>query len=277
MLVDIECAKNITLELDADSLVYRIAGMVDMLGGGKNIAIKLIHSSIENMFEDTECNKCNIYLGTSTNYRIDIAKSFVYKGNRKGAVRPQFYDAIRAYLVSEFSAILVHNEEAEDRVGIEAHYYDDYSKYIVGAIDKDMDMIAGHRYNYSRRKMYFIDKYEALRSFYTQLVSGDKSVDNIPGLYHLLLKDGLEEQAHKFKYSRYKSKLIAVLKEMNTEEEMWNHVKSIYTEHGELDRHGLTRIIEIGRLLWIRRYADELWVPYEDRDFDYIDLDTRGT
>lgn len=274
-MLNIKFAKNTTVELDADSLVYRIGSAVDLMEKGKESACRLLDDCISNIYEDTECARCNIYLGTSSNFRNDIATLMGYKANRTGKNRPFFYDAIRYRMVNEYGAKLVYNQEAEDTVGIEAYTYDNFDNFIVGAIDKDMDMIAGYRYNYAKRTINFIDKYQALRSFYTQLVTGDKSVDNIPGLYHQLLLDGEDELAHKFRYSRYKKKLIAELEPKTWEKDMWESVFNIYKQYGQVKKHGLNNLIEVGRLLWIRRFPGELWVPPIQRDFDYINNDKR--
>lgn len=275
MLIDIEIPKDLTVELDADSMVYRVGGAVDMQGEGKHFACRLLDNCMTNIYEDTGCSKVKVYLGTSTNFRIQIAKLYKYKANRDGKERPMYYDAIRARLISEYQGVLVAEQEAEDTVGIEAYKYDNFENFIVGAIDKDMLMIAGQHYNYSKRTSYTITKVEALRNFYKQLVTGDKAVDNIPGLYHCLLLDEDKSVANKFKGSRYKGKLIKALAEMEDEMSMWEHVYGIYEEWGQIEKHELTRILEIGRLLWIRRYEGELWVPPIARDFDYITNDKR--
>ena len=262
------------VELDADSIVYRIGGTVDMLEEGKKFCERLIDTTIQNIYEDTMADEVKVYLGTNTNFRIQAATMYGYKANRSDKERPQFYDAIRAYLVHFYGAVLVKDQEAEDEVGIQAYKYKDFNEFIIGAIDKDMRMIVGYHYNYIKRKIEFIDKYQAIRNFYVQMVTGDMT-DNIPGLYHHLLIDNEEEKAKKFKYSRYKSKLIKALAEMDEEVSMYKHVLSIYEEQGQLDKHGLSRILEISALLWIRRSENQVWVPPTERDFNYIDNDTR--
>lgn len=274
MLIDIKETKNIIVELDADSLVYRIGGAVDMLGEGKHFAERTIEQAVDSIYEETGARQVNIYLGTSSNYRNDIAKILKYKGNRDRNQRPQFYTAIRAYLVTKCGARLVKDQEAEDAVGIAAYTYKDFDRFIVGAIDKDLDMIAGWHYNYATKQMKFIDKYQALRAFYVQLVTGDMT-DNIPAIFQILKISGRVEEANAFKGSRYKKKLIEALGEMNTELEMWDHVENLYKEHLNLTIDVSSAILEIARLLWIRRYLGELWVPPTQRDWNYIDNDTR--
>ncbi len=49
------------------------------------------------------------------------------------------------------------------------------------SIDKDLDMIRGWHYNFIKDKKYFIDDQQAIKHFYTQILTGDR-VDNIIGL-----------------------------------------------------------------------------------------------
>ena len=266
--------EKLVVELDADSLVYRVAAAADSAQEGLRFCERLVNNRLQAIYTDTKCTECNIYLGTETNFRIQVATLYGYKANRKDRERPKYYEDVRAYMVQECEAILVEGQEAEDAVGIAAYQYDDFDDFIVGAIDKDMRMIAGHHYNYVTQKMDFLDKNQALRNFYVQLVTGDMG-DNIPGLYHHLLIDGDEERAKKLKYSKYKSKLIKDLSVLVDENSMWEHVLGIYKDWGQLDKHGIGRILEIGQLLWIRRYEQEIWVPPTLRDYSYILNDKR--
>lgn len=260
--------------VDADSIVYYVGYAADALDEDARFACELLDKSIGEIAENLQCTAMELYLGTTTNYRKEIATLKKYKGERKESNRPVFYDALRYRLVKDHGAILCEGEEAEDTVGIRAYTFDNYNNFVVCNVDKDVDMISGHHYNYRTKKKYFVDSYQALRNFYLQLVTGDMT-DNIPGLYHQLLIDGDEELAKQFRYSRYKSKLIKELAELNTEEDMWEAVLFIYDDYGQYHTHGLTRILEIGRLLWIRRNEDELWVPPTQREFDYITNDKR--
>ena len=270
MIIPIGMKGNRIMELDADSLIYRAAFSAQQSVDTESFALYLINRILGEIYEDTTCLKCNIYLGSKTNFRNEIATLYPYKGNRSNRERPSYFDLIRNYLIDDCGAIVVEQQEAEDAVGIEAIKHDSYDDYWVGAIDKDVRMIPGHHYNYIKRTFEFIEPIQALRCFYGQLATGDKGVDNIPGAYHLLQLDGLEEEARLFKNSRYKSKVIKELEQCNTEIEMWNILYALYVSTGEIERHGETRMLEIARLLWIRRYEDELWVPPTQRKYDYI-------
>lgn len=260
--------------IDADSIVYHIGYACDMLDGDKRFALRLLDQSVSDIYENTGCATAELYLGTKTNYRNDIAKLKEYKSNRKNVERPKYYDAIRHRMVEDHGAMLCEDEEAEDVVGIRSFEFDDLNDFIICKIDKDLDMMPGSHYNYRTGKNTYFTKVEALRKFYCQLVTGD-STDAIPGLYHQLLIDKEDVKAKKFRYSRYKSKLLKALEDCNTEMEMYRAALKSYEDYGQIERHGIVRIIEVGRLLWIRRYVGELWLPPTERNFSYLTIDMR--
>lgn len=253
-----------TTEFDADSAVYRLGFMVDLMEGGEYLASQMLDGLISKIYDGTQCTKLNVYLGTETNYRLDVAKTFPYKGNRDRSERPQFYDAIRTRMVNLYNAELVEGREAEDAVGISGMKHEYYDDYVIAAVDKDMRMIPGYHFNYAKMTLDFIDPVQAARNFYMQLMTGDKSVDNIPGLYHLLEVDGETEKAKKLKGSRYRKKLEAKLKECTEAVDMYNAVIDYYKEYGEIERHGYDRVREVGQLLWIQRDINTIWEPGEE-------------
>lgn len=266
--------EDIVAIVDADSIVYQVGYVVASLDEDEKYAHDLLDASIASILDFSHASEIELYIGTSTNYRKELATIQVYKGNRKDSTRPEFYDSIRKRMVKKHRARACHGEEAEDAVGIRANQFYDFDNFVVCNVDKDVDMIPGRHYNYRTKKNYFVTPHQAMRNFYFQLVTGD-STDNIPGLYHLLIEDDELPLAHKFRYSRYKSKLIGDLSQLNTEVEMFDHVMDIYKEYGELDRHKGKRILEVARLLWIRRHILEMWEPPTCRGFNYIDMDRR--
>lgn len=263
-----------TAIVDADSIIYFIGHASDMLDGDKKFALKLLDHHISDIYDNTCCRNIELYLGTDTNYRDKIATMKKYKSNRDSSNRPIYYKALRHRMIKDYGAHLCEQQEAEDVVGIRSFEFNNFDDFIICRVDKDLAMIPGVHYNYRTKKVEIIDKYQALRNFYCQLVTGD-STDNIPGLYHHLLIDGEEELAHKFRYSRYKKKLIEELNNCIDEKSMYEVVFSVYDSYNQISKHGLNRIIETGQLLWIRRSVGELWVPPTERDFNYIDNDSR--
>ena len=178
------------------------------------------------------------YLGFLTgkgNYRYDIAKTQPYKGNRTQA-KPKHYELIREYLVKAWGCKVIEGEEADDAIGIKAYEFADKEDFVIMSIDKDLDMIEGWHYNFTKDNKYFVDSFTAIQNFYKQLLTGDK-VDNIPGL------KGIGP-----------AKAAKILKDCNTEAEMFKAVLEAYDNNIEY-------LTEMGKLLWIRRQSNQMWEP----------------
>ena len=61
-----------------------------------------------------------VYLTGKGNFRKDIAVTAPYKGNRKDKEKPVHLEAIRQYLIDDWSAIVTEGEEADDLIAIDA-------------------------------------------------------------------------------------------------------------------------------------------------------------
>jgi DNA polymerase-1 len=179
-----------------------------------------------------------VYLTGSGNFRNEIAKSHVYKGNRKSADKPIHLGYVRDYLIDKWGAIVSKGEEADDLIAIEATRCGPTT--IVASIDKDMLQIPCYHFNFGRGEWYEVDEFGGLKFFYGQILTGD-AADNIVGLHRVGQKTAEK-----------------ILKDCSTEEEMWNAVVDAY--EGAVDR-----VIENARLLWLRRQEGELWVPPDQR------------
>ena len=175
------------------------------------------------------------FLTGSNNYRKEIAVTAPYKGNRT-ADKPIHYDLIREYLIKAWGCIVVEDQEADDAIGIKAYEIRDIDEYIIMSIDKDLDMIRGWHYNFIKDKKYLIDDLQAIRHFYTQILTGDR-VDNIVGLRGIGPK-----------------KAAKILEDCITEADMYKAVLEAY-DNDE------TRVLENGQLLWIRRKENQIWSP----------------
>jgi 5'-3' exonuclease len=93
-------------------------------------------------------------------------------------------------------------------------------------------------YNFLKDEWHKTNEWDGLKFFYTQVLTGD-AVDNIIGLYRV---------------GPVKAKKM--LAECKTEEELYKACVDAYD--GDVDR-----VIENARLLWLRRYVDQLWEPPE--------------
>ncbi len=220
-------------------------------------ACHTVKNMINEMMADIDADAHQVYL-TSTdksNYRFDIAKTKVYKGNRKAA-KPVHYDAIRDYLTKYWNAAIITGMEADDAMGIEQYTngrgFGCDAVTIICTIDKDLDMIPGWHYNFVTKELYETDdpgtlelsenrrklKGGGLLWFYAQILLGD-SADNIPGL------PGFGPV-----------KVYDVLYDCKDEREMVRNVYSQYTKQmPKLD--AIERLKEVADLLWILRKPDE--------------------
>jgi 5'-3' exonuclease len=218
--------------LDGDIFVYRIGYASD--GESKGVAISRMASFVEDLIMMPEIGDYIGYLTGSNNYRKEIAKEAPYKGNRVAA-KPEHYEFLREYLVKSWGFEMVEGQEADDAIGIKA-YTLDTDDYMIYSIDKDLDMIRGWHYNFNRDEKYFVDEDDTLRTFYKQVLTGDR-VDNIPGLKGIGPK-----------------KADKILSDALTEAELFTAVLAAYD--GDI-----LRMTEMAQLLWIRRKEGELWQP----------------
>lgn len=195
-----------------------------------------------------QTSKYTVYLSGERNYRDEIAPD--YKANRDPDHKPIHYDAITEYLRDNWKAKVVDGQEADDAMGIEQwtqhplvemvglDYQRASAKTIICTIDKDMDMIPGWHYNFVKDNKYWVTEHEAIRFFYSQMLTGDR-VDNIPGV------PGIGPV-----------KAAKILAGAEDYEEMYERVQDQYEARGMGDS-----LLPTARLLWIRREPDEMWEP----------------
>lgn len=189
-----------------------------------------------------------VYLSGPTNYRMTVATILPYKGNRDKAHKPVHAAEIKAMMRKEYNCIVSDGEEADDRIGID-HYrtwVNDPHGSVIATIDKDLDMIPGLHYNFVKGSSYEVTPERAMWYFYRQLLTGDRT-DNIPGL------EGVGPARAE--------KILAGSPSLG-ELDLWRTVSRAYADRYPEDWQ--SRILEVGRLLWIRRHDNEWWNPPEE-------------
>lgn len=226
--------------IDGDIVAYRSAfATQDLLPKDAEEKFEiLIDYILEQCLEFPRPDDYEIYLTGKTNFRHEIAKSHVYKGNRKDAQKPIHLGHVRQYAIQKFGAIVSEGEEADDLIAIEATK--NGPETIVASIDKDMLQIPCRHFNFGRNEWYDVDELSGLTFFYKQILTGD-AADNIIGLY----KVG-PVRAEK------------MLDGASTEQDMWQRCIAAYS--GDRDR-----AIENARLLWLRRFEGQIWQPPDMR------------
>jgi hypothetical protein len=218
--------------IDGDILVYRIGFASE--NEPESIAMARCSEFIEDLILFNGFGEYQGYLTGKKNFRNEIAVTAPYKGNRKSA-KPKHYQLLRDYMESAWDFTMIEDQEADDAIGIAA-YEMEVGEYCICSIDKDLDMLRGDHYNFVKDERYFITEEEGIKNFYKQLLMGDR-VDNIIGI------KGIGTV-----------KAERLLKECKNENEMYLAILEAYDGNAE-------RVLENGRLLWIRRQRNQLWTP----------------
>ncbi len=180
--------------IDADIFTYSFGACKD--DEGHPLAWPLVatrlNTQIKNICERVGADDYQLYLTGEGNFRISVATIRPYKGTRPSD-KPFWYEQIRKYLINFRKAREVVGWEADDQLAMDQveptnisteadlDYYEN-NKTVICSLDKDLDMVPGLHYNWSKDEIYTVTELDGLASFYCQLLTGD-SVDNIPGLY----------------------------------------------------------------------------------------------
>lgn len=215
-----------------------------------------IDGTINRIVEESGAETYQLYLTSAdkSNFRFEVATIRPYKGNRPSD-KPLYYDKIRSYL-EQRGGIVVSGMEADDAVSIEQ--WDDICSLddvanlavrvalstIICSIDKDLDMVPGHHYNWMKPDdgVYYIEETQGLQNFYCQLLTGD-NVDNIPGLF------GVGKS----------SKLLTNVRSLTDELEMYNYVLGEYEKR--FGSYAEQFLIENARLLYMLKEEGLMWEP----------------
>ena len=217
----------------------------------ESAAIYNVRSIINAICDDLQVDRDTevlVYLSGPDNYRNGVATIKPYKGNRDPAREPVHAPANKEYIRRTYNCITSDGQEADDDMAI-AHYAMwevDPASSVIATIDKDLDMIPGLHYNFVTKESYNVTPEEGTFNFYKQLLTGD-SVDNIPGL------QGVGPVGA--------GKILAGSPSLG-ELDLWRTVSRAYADRHPEDWPA--RILEVGRLLWIRRRPDEWWNPPEE-------------
>jgi len=200
-----------------------------------------LQEKIKAILKATSSHDYEIYISHPVNFREQFYPE--YKMNRDTLHKPYWYEDIKEYLLDHEPTLYSNQgDEADDAMGIaQCGFNGDHAiETIICTIDKDLDMIPGLHYNFSKNNIgkgvYRLEDPECLARFYGQIIKGDNS-DNIPGVFK---KMGFRAEAH----------LFYPLEGFKTEQQMKDYVLDLFegdTEHVQL----------MGKLLWIKR--DNRW------------------
>tara|TARA_R110000796_G_scaffold29934_1_gene80341 strand:- start:5585 stop:6328 length:744 start_codon:yes stop_codon:yes gene_type:complete len=165
--------------IDADSIIYRIAVTSDSVAQAK----KYYDKAIEDIVWDTASDEGLVAVKGVGNFRYQVADD--YKGQRGNTkVDPDITKIRKA--VTKYAWSLGHHKsdncEADDIVSIWAQEAMEAGvHYVIAHIDKDIDMVEGWHYNFTKKKLYYIDEHEGYYKMCIQMLTGD-ATDHIQGL-----------------------------------------------------------------------------------------------
>lgn len=207
-----------------------------------------IKRTLEMMYKKLGCDETSIYITGAGNFRKERATILPYKGNRDPLDKPVLLPDLREYLVRRQGAVVVDGMEADDAIGIDATRPENLGKVVVCAQDKDLRMIPGYHYNFTKKdsEVEKVSANDAWRNFFSQLLTGD-TADNIPGIPGVGTKTA--------------EKILEGYTKPTT---MWCGVfRAWHDKFGNRYNESLSlkeALQEVADLLWIRRHDYPRWV-----------------
>lgn len=222
--------------IDGDIFAYRAAFSCEDLDIEDAIdkVDDLLQTSIYYCVLEYDVEDYQVFLTGKGNFRYDIAVTNEYKGNRKNTEKPQHLEDIRKHMINEWDAVVSKGEEADDLIAIAATEIG--PEAIVVTVDKDMLQIPCRHYNPVKNTHTVVSVFDAMKFFYKQILTGDRA-DNILGLYGV-----------------GPAKAEKMVADCKTEADFYE--ECLHQYNGEE-----ARVIENARLLWLRRYPDQIWEP----------------
>ena len=212
--------------IDGDLVAYRCAASVEP-HGELDIAILRTDKLMRDLLINTQAESYRCYLTGKNNYRKKLNP--LYKANRTQPP-PRFLKECKEFLTNEWKAITVTGAEADDGLGIAQ----DVEESICASLDKDLLMIPGWHFRWLNDERLFVVPEEGLKTFYKQMLIGDKT-DNIIGVWQI-----------------GKTKAAKIIDPLETEEEMIQTVFDLYDQDAE-------RFYMNANCLWIMQEKGVVW------------------
>ena len=229
--------------LDGDVLCYRVAF------SAKDEDVVTAYDKMDDLvrnikdlidpFRQIPPSDYSFYLTGKGNFRHEIAKTAMYKGNRKDVEKPQHLSVLRQYLIDIYGAEVSNGVEADDMIATAAAK-ELYNKVLIVSTDKDFNQLPVSILNPTKMEITVVSLWEATKSFYMQILTGDR-VDNILGIHGV-----------------GPVKATAILEGCNTPIAMYEACVEAYRHVCD---HPKERVLENAQLLWLRRFEGQMWEP----------------
>lgn len=223
------------LLIDADNVAIAIAAKNE--ANDVEYAYRDVDTAITNQLQTTGCSHYELWLSGKLNFRYRIYNE--YKSNRIEKARPIHEKAVKQYMVDAWQANYSEDCEADDMLGVRQMELTDST---ISHLDKDINMIPGRHYNWAltrngvvvrEERVYDVTDEEALRFFYTQLITGD-ATDNIKGVPGFGPK-----------------KAANLLDPLCSEKEFLTEIRCLYSSDEEMELNA--------RCLWIWRKLGDIY------------------
>lgn len=156
-------------------------------------AVAYFDFSVGKLKKAVQAKDYRLVIGGGENFRYAAAKQKPYKGNRKE--KPLIFEELRNVIIDKYKTkvIVTDGIEADDycaQKGLENYQHHRKTgkwKYVLAYCDKDLKMIVSPAFNYLDETPVVVENTptEAAYCFALQLLIGDKSTDNIPGVEKL--------------------------------------------------------------------------------------------
>jgi len=211
--------------VDADLVAFRCAATVPE-HEDVEVAFYRVDVLMQQILDASESTSFFAYLTGRNNFRKKINPE--YKANRKDKEPPVYLQDCRKWLCDKWQAEISEGCEADDLLAINQG-----RDTILCSLDKDLDMIPGMHYNWTKNIIYEINKQDGVRHFWKQMLIGDVS-DNIQGIHGIGPK-----------------KADKLIEHLDEEQEMFETVYNMYNDP--------KRFVMNANCLWIQRNPGELW------------------
>lgn len=212
--------------VDADLVAFRCAATVQE-HEPLDVAVYRVDVLMRQILEATDSEQYKAFLTGRGNFRKIINTE--YKANRKDKEPPHYLQDCREYLIKEWNAVVSEGNEADDLLGIEQT-----DETVICSLDKDLLMIPGVHFNWNKVEYTHVDQLLGLRTFYKQMLIGDRS-DNIFGV----------DKIGPVKAAKF-------IDHLETEQEMFDTVLELYADE-------YSRFIMNAQCLWIMQNEGETW------------------
>jgi hypothetical protein len=142
---------------------------------------------IDRIFEVIQPDDFRMLFTGANNFRFDIAKEQLYKGNRQDFEKPYNWGTVHKYILDSFGhkVMTCIGFEADDFMAFHRFRDEPDKEYYICTRDKDLNTVPGYHFRWAcgeaqPERLYFTTTFEANKFFFIQCLTGD-STDNIPG------------------------------------------------------------------------------------------------